>query len=373
MYALQALLSLVVATCFVRAFVVHDRRFLPPFAVALAAMLYTHNWAIFYGAGTVVALGVLWRLAGEEERRVLVRDALLVYGGVALLYLPWVPTLVWQARHTGAPWALRPGLDKMLEGLGFLLGGLTTGIVLGLVAGNGVAARVRDARDRRTVALVALLGGAVLAAFVASQLSPAFTNRYFASFFGALLLLVALGLRHSGRLGAVCLAIACVLWLNVGDVTSQLEHKSNVRSLSMSMAPLVTTGDLVVSTQPEQLPVIAYYMPKGVRYADALGPVRDPRVFDWTDCLQRLRDAHPTPTIDGLLRTMRSGQEVVLMQPILRTARWHAPWTSLVRRRSVQWERRLDADRRVRREAVVPVFGYDRLPRGARAVVYRVR
>jgi hypothetical protein len=42
-----------------------------------------------------------------------------------------------------------------------------------------------------------------------------------------------------------------------------------------------------------------------------------------------------------------------------------------VRKRSVQWERRLDADPRVRREAVVPVFGYDPLPKGVRAVVYR--
>jgi hypothetical protein len=42
-----------------------------------------------------------------------------------------------------------------------------------------------------------------------------------------------------------------------------------------------------------------------------------------------------------------------------------------VRKRSVQWERRLDFDPRMRREAVFPVFGFDRLPKGVRAVVYR--
>jgi hypothetical protein len=68
---------------------------------------------------------------------------------------------------------------------------------------------------------------------------------------------------------------------------------------------------------------------------------------------------------------MKPGQELVLVEPILRTAKWGAPWTSLVRKRTVQWERRLSADRRVRREAVVPVFGFDPIPRGIRAVVYR--
>jgi hypothetical protein len=114
-------------------------------------------------------------------------------------------------------------------------------------------------------------------------------------------------------------------------------------------------------------------MPEGVRYADLLGEVEDPRVFDWTDALERLRETKPRPTINRLLATLDPGQELVLVQPIIRTGRWKAPWTSLVRKRAVDWERRLNADGRVRREAVVPVFGYDPLPRGARAIVYRVK
>ena len=135
----------------------------------------------------------------------------------------------------------------------------------------------------------------------------------------------------------------------------------------------MTAGDLVVSTQPETLPLLKYYLPQGVRYANSIGIVEDPRVFDWTDALDKLEAAKPKATIDAYLRTLRPGQEIVLVQPILRTARWGAPWTSLVRRRTVQWERALDDDPRVRREALVPVFGYDRLPRGIRAIVYRVK
>ena len=156
-----------------------------------------------------------------------------------------------------------------------------------------------------------------------------------------------------------------VLWFDprVGALT----HKSNVRSVSASIQALVTPGDLVVSTHPEQLParlVLPAARACGTRTRS--GPVADPRVFDWSDCVDRLQDAKPTPTIDRLVRTLEPGQELVLVQPLIRSARWNAPWTSLVRRRSVQWQRRLDADPRMRRVAVVPSSATTR-SRGASA------
>jgi mannosyltransferase len=371
MYALSVLLGLLVAATFLHAFVRRDRRYLPAFAAALTAMLYTHNWALFLGTGTVAAVALLWRWGAPEDRRGLVRDGLLAYGAVALLYAPWVPTLIFQALHTGAPWAERPSLEALLSGLGIMLGGAAPAIGLLLAGGTGLNSVLGTERDRRVAALIALTASAVLAAFLTSQVSPAFANRYFAAFVGPLLLVAAVGLANAARLGLICLVLVAAFWLD--PRTGELESKSNARAVAASIATYVTAGDLVVSTHPERLPLMAYYLPQGVRYADSLGPVSDPRMFDWTDALERLKAARPTPTIDALVQTLRPGQEIVLIQPILRTGRWGAPWTSLVRRRSVQWERRLDADPRVRREAVVPVFGFDPLPKGVRAVVYRVR
>jgi uncharacterized membrane protein len=372
MYSLQAVLSLLLAAAFVHAFVRRDRRFVPVFAVALATMLYTHNWALFLGAATAVTLAVIVRLTPEREERIrIVKDAALAYAGVAVLYAVWIPTLLYQVRHTGAPWAMRPSIDDLSGAVALVLGGTTVAIALLLVAGSGLVTQIRERGDRKTLALVVLTFSAILIAWLASQASPAFANRYFASFVGPLVLCAAVGLSHAGRLGIVALALTLAFWWT--PRTGELTTKNNTRSVAASIAPLVTTGDLVVSTHPEALPLISYYFPEGVRYANVLGPVEDPRVFDWTDATERLEKTRPKATINALLATMRPGQEIVLAQPILRTGRWRAPWTSLVRRRVIQWERFLDKDPRVRREAVVPVFGYDRLPRGIRCVVYRIK
>jgi hypothetical protein len=369
MYSLSALLGLLVTATFLHAFARRDRRYLVPFVAVLATMLYTHNWAIFVAGGTVVALGALWRWAAPADRRGLVRDALLAYGGAGLLWLPWLPTLAFQALHTGAPWAERPPLDAITSGVALVLGGATPAVALLLVAGNGLATLVREEHDRRVAALIALGVSAVLLAWLASQVSPAFANRYFAAFVGPLVLLAAVGVSAAGRYGLLCLLLIAAFWFD--PRTGDLNTKSNVRSVAASVQTLVTAGDLIVSTHPEHLSVVAYYMPDGVRYADSLGPVEDPRVFDWRDAEPRLAETYAKPTIDRLVRTLEPGQELVLVQPLLRSGRWGAPWTRLVRRRSLQWEHQLNEDRRMRREAAFPVFGYDRLPRGIRAVVYR--
>ena len=111
------------------------------------------------------------------------------------------------------------------------------------------------------------------------------------------------------------------------------------------------------------------YLPKGLRWANAMGPVADPRVMDWRDALERLKDAKPTPTEDALVRTLRPGQRLLLVEPIIRSANWSAPWTSWVRRRSGQWQRVLDRDGRLARLLAAPHLN-GRRPKGVRLVLY---
>jgi mannosyltransferase len=97
--------------------------------------------------------------------------------------------------------------------------------------------------------------------------------------------------------------------------------------------------------------------------------VADPRVMDWRDVLKRLKAAKPTPTEDALVRTLRSGQRLLLVAPIIRSGSWKAPWTKEVRKRSAQWQRVLDRDKRLLRVLAAPHLD-GRRPKGVRLVLY---
>lgn len=373
MYALALLLSMLMAGAFALTFVLGRRGWLPVFVVAGAALIYTHNWGLFMLAGTGLAL-----LPALRAGRVSWRDALLGYGGIALLYLPWLPTLLYQASHTGAPWSTAPSLGDLPGEIEGVLGGAGPAVAILLVGGTGLAAywaatreeprgpRTDQGRVVTTLGLALLL--ALLLAFVASQISPGWSQRYFASLLGPLLLLVAGVLARAGNLGLVTVALLAGLWLH--PPTDRVNNKSNMHRVAVLAADRIAPGDIVVSTHPEQVPVADFYFPDGIRWADGMGFVEDTRIFDWRDALERYRAARPRDVAGELIAAVTPGQRLVLMVPIIRTAGWSAPWTSLVRRRSAQWERVLRADPRLRQTANIPVLGDTDLPRGVRLVVF---
>lgn len=356
MYTLVALLSIVATGAFVQAFVRGRRRYVPVLALALALLLLTHYWALFFAAGLVAALAVTLARGSEPPRPL--RDAGLVLGGAALAFAPWLPTLLYQVEHTGAPWSRAPGGSALLDGPAAVFSGDGSAMALLLAGGSGLAVVLRGAHTRERAAVVGtivLAASTLLLAWVGSQLAPAWANRYLAVLIGPLLLLAAIGLARAGRLGVVGLVVVLVLW----GAYRASDDKSNADEVAAQVAATLRAGDVVVSTHPEQVPVLAYYLPSGLRYATALGPVPDPLVMDWRDALARLEAAKPRETAEELVDRLPVGGRLLLVQPIIRapqlaeTARgWEAPWTSLVRRRSLEWGTLLARDRRLVRVAV---------------------
>jgi hypothetical protein len=111
------------------------------------------------------------------------------------------------------------------------------------------------------------------------------------------------------------------------------------------LAPLLHPGDLVISGQPEQLPLAWYYLPNDLRWGTVLGPVKDPRYMDWVYALKRLRAADPFTIAPRMLASLRPGQQVLFVRPLTEGAQnWKASWTQLVRRRSAQWGEILSSD-----------------------------
>ena len=141
MYSLMVVLSLLLSAAFLHVFVFRNRAYLPLFIGLLAAILYTHSWGIFVTAGTLIALVPV--LLAEADRRPILKDALIGYGVAALLYVPWLPTLLYQTAHTGAPWLNSPRLGAPVQISKSLLGGGTVTVALVLAAGLGPRRRVR--------------------------------------------------------------------------------------------------------------------------------------------------------------------------------------------------------------------------------------
>jgi mannosyltransferase len=376
MYALMTLLGLLAVTAFVLAFVQRRRRWLPVFGVVLAAMLYTHNWALFFGGACVVALAWLWRHAATAERRALVRDGAIAFATTALLYLPWLPTLAFQARHTGAPWSQRPTGDELIFGTGVTIGGRGPSVALALAAGVAISAFAarRQLRELRTTqSLLIVFAGTVLLAFVASQLSPAWAQRYLAISLGPLLLFAAATLPNAGRMGMWALAI--FLTINALPQPVHQDQPSFERSVLEIAGPYTNPGDLVIVTHPERVPIVRHYLGPERRYADLFGPVKDPQVMNWVDALDRIRRVRVARNLEPLLASVPLHGRVMLVRPIIDTQAnsWKAPWTSRVWRQSRHWMHAINADPRFRPVISAP-NPYAQLRYGIRAVVYeRVR
>ena len=131
---------------------------------------------------------------------------MLGFGLTALLYLPWVPTLLFQAAHTGAPWSRKPEYEELTMEATHRLLGHTAWLVLVVGAGGGVVALVRAGRgwkltaEGRAVLAVGIVAvGTVLLAYQASRISPAWAMRYMAIAVPPFLLLCAAGLGRRAR------------------------------------------------------------------------------------------------------------------------------------------------------------------------------
>lgn len=379
MYSLASLEALILAGALVLVFVQRRRGALPIAMLAAAALLYTHNWGLFAVIASFVACLAVVFTGPKELRRPAVIDGVILYVGIALLYLPWVPSLLEQARTTGAPWSKRPGLDELLSAIVVPFGYELTGVILAVItalAALRIATRGRVAdrpTSRAALLLITMIVGSGLCAWMVSQVSPAWSLRYLAVAVGPVLLLSGLVLARIPTIGAAVLCFLVVAWAQ--PLVERIQQKSNVAQVAAlaHQAGVANAGDVLISPHPEQLPVISHYLGPQLRYATSLGWQADTRIFDWRHGLDRLEAAEAPAIWATMEPTVQSGTNVILAVPLLRSANWSAPWTALVRKRALEWQAVLDRDPAVARIGELPRFGEQPLPRGLRFVVYRRR
>jgi mannosyltransferase len=165
------------------------------------------------------------------------------------------------------------------------------------------------------------------------------------------------------------LAGVVAIWL----LNAPLAERSNVRAVAAEVTPVIRPGDVVASTQPEQVPVLSRYLPDGVLYVTPLGMVFDERVTDWRDGLSRMRAGKPGRDLMPLLGRLGPGRRILLVTPIPNRPLSQAPWKRATRARTREWRAALHRDPHLR-EIEAPRRGpLKHLRSTVRAEVFEVR
>lgn len=322
-YATEARMYELVLVLSVAGWLVADRALRRPdparlvlLAVLTGALLWTHYWGLWLTAAS--GLGILVRayLAhrhgdGERVRSSLRVAGALVAGGVT--FLPWVPTLLEQAAHTGTPWA-EPSIPTEVAATSLLdLGGGAAGesillavalailVGLGLVAAPGSGTRLElDLRTRPEVRRLGLVISGTLAVASAASFvaNAAYATRYFSVVASLVLVLAGVGLARIGS--AVAFRIALVAVLVLGATSGVRAAVSRPRTQAREAADTIeaagpTTGPAgpLVLVCPDQLgPALSRELPDDTDIATY--PRFDaPELVDWVDYTDRLAGASP--------------------------------------------------------------------------------
>ncbi|MGC9220981.1 MAG: glycosyltransferase family 39 protein [Solirubrobacteraceae bacterium] len=358
MYTMMTLWGLLATAGFIRGFVFRERRYVLLFAVSEALMLYTHDWSVYFGAGSFLALVLLYFTGDEQIRENLIKDVVAAFAGAILLFVPWVPTAIYQALHTGAPWDKVPRFGAPVQIAVGVFGGASITVVMLLAAGIGYAPMFNRPHKLSRSARVAMMLLAIpvltlLCAWVGSHITPAWVVRYFAPIVGPLVLLLAIGVARAGVVGAV--AVVFVVAFMARPASFMPQYKSDMQDVAGEMAPMLHPGDLVIVGQPEQTPLAYYYLPGGLRWANTIGPVKDPSYMNWVDAMKRYKAENPDKVLPPLLNALKPGTQVLYIRPLTEgESNWDAPWTIMVRRRSAQYGAIIAADKQLVPETWAP-------------------
>ena len=315
MYSLLVLLAMVSTAAFAHAFIFGRRRYLALFVVSLTALVYTHNWGLFYAAGAGLALvaHVLW--TADDRRRVLI-DGVVGFGAVGLLYAPWVPTLLYQVAHTGAPFSLRPTLERVRDDVVGVLGTPEAVVALGLGAGGALATLLRRPWSRSAMVVLAAAAiptVAVAMGWLTSRDNSVWQARYLAVIVAPLLLVLAAGVARGGR-AAVAAVVVYAAFAGPIAVKRLPTEKSDVKVAADEFGPRLRPGDVVVADFG-RVPVLSYYLPAGLRFAEPTGPVADDRVSDQRNGTSRLRQTDPKVALAPLLDSLAEGGHALVVCP----------------------------------------------------------
>lgn len=303
-----------------------------------ALLLYTQYWGLWIAAA--VGLFVVWlSVRGSDPAlRSSARRVVLSLGLGLILFVPWIPTMLYQSAHTGTPWAspMRPTAMVAWTLCTFAFGdyadaALFAAVLLMMV----LLALFGFGRSRRAIELqfrprsqFAIEGAVILAVVLISTMvslaaGAGYAPRYASVYFPLVAVMVAAGItRFLAPRPRVIVALVVLLPMLGGSVLSARETRSQSRQIVEALAAdqSATGRDLLVVC-PDQLgPAISRELE--IRPSGSLGLTAvsypdggDLGFVDWVDYQQRNDAVDPTAfAVDVLARAAQTpGSNIYLV------------------------------------------------------------
>jgi hypothetical protein len=309
-------------------------------AVVTAALLYTQYWSPYLVAmvGIWFIADMLWSRHKEPGSSTWKRPfPILVAMGIGCLaFVPWLPIFVYQARHTGTPWAAPPNFSAVINAVtGFTdnqgstsAAGTDQGRLLALayfallalaLFGIGRSERTIEldlhTRPRaRGVSFVVI--GTLFAAIAGGILTAsAFSPRYAAVVFLPLLLLVALGSTTllSPRVRVIVVGLAVVAGM-VGSIQNITTQRTQAPAVAAVINAQARPGDIIAFC-PDQLgPAVYRVVDHQSRYDMVTFPRgTGPQFVDWVDYEKTVHAANPITFADTLVKDAGTDHRIWLV------------------------------------------------------------
>ena len=294
-------------------------------ALVTGAGLLTHYWAFYVVAVALAAAG--WRARRGPGRAEGLRLLAAFVAGCAL-FLPWVPSFLYQLRHTATPWGGPAGVRVLFDTPFQFAGGFwDPAFVLGLLSwalmALAVLARPIDGRrleldlrirpEARGL-VVAGFGSLAFGIAVGFAAQSAFAARYTAVIFPFVVLLVALGASRfvDPRVFRGVLTVAVVLG-GIAIVPGVFGERTTAAKIARILAASARPGD-VVAYCPDQLGPSVSRLLEGQGLVQLTFPTAGaPERVDWVDYGKRNRAAKVTPFVQTLLERAGPDHDIWLV------------------------------------------------------------
>ena len=304
-------------------------------ALVAGALLWTHYWSMWLLASIgLLALWKAWKAPTPEQRtgaRLLV--GALVLGGV--LFLPWVPALLYQSANTGTPWGQRFGPASVVvisivdfagarHGAAQLLSYVLVPLILMATTVRIVSRatmpvrKVEDGQSTRTRVWDSLVIDSAFAPRVRNELvvmgltlgigwsaafatDNTFASRYAAVIYPLFVLCIAAGMAVVRQPRVTIVLLVGVLALSIfGDVGEIRFARSQTESIVNDIADDIETNDVadpVVIACPDQLGVaLQRQLDQQLDTGTEVIPyptAGDPHFVDWVDYGERNESSDP--------------------------------------------------------------------------------